>query len=324
MPTIERAAGHPNWIGKLIPEHVYAPLLDNRIYAATCLPQITTSKYKQEEAMAVKNIGAKVHVQRRAKIHMQKYVKGGEIEIDPSIGESFELTINRAQTWNKFHDLIDLTSSPHKNLTSAEISDAADEQAVTMETECFSEWASFPDSHNVGNSAGYKSGQLVLGTIDHPVVLTKENSVPYFMQFGTLFEQYDLSDKNGALSIIMPPTSSLVFRQAAPVIDASQSGGKSSLKTRQIRKDYEGIGDLYSSTLLPSPRQGVYPVLALRADGLAFFAKNLQTRVNRELEKTFGTLTSGVFVYDWNVIRPEAIAIGYVKLSLPTITVDNG
>lgn len=322
MPTIERAANHPNWVGKLIPEHLYAPLLDNRIYAATCLPQITTSKYKREEAMAVRNIGATVHVQRRAKIHMQKYVKGGEIDIDPSIGESFELTINRAQTWNKFHDLIDLTASPHKNLTSAEISDAGDEQAVTMETECFGEWADFPDAHNVGNSAGFKSGQLVLGTIDHPVILSKDNAVSYFMQFGTLFEEQNLSDKNGVLSVVMPPTAALVFRQSAPVIDASQSGGESSLKTRMIRKNYQGIGDIYSSTLLPTPSQGVFPILALRADGLAFFAKNIQTRANRELERTFGTLTSGVFVYDWNVIRPEAIAIGYVKLSMPSITVE--
>ena len=322
MPAIERAAGHPNWVGKLIPEHLYAPLIDARIYAATCLPQITTSKYKREEAMAVKNIGATVHVQRAPVIHTQKYVKGGEIEIDPSIGDGFELTINRANTWNKFHDLIDATASPHKNLTSIELSAAGDTEAVDMETECFGEWANFPDANNVGNTAGFQTHQLVLGTIDHPVILSKDNAVSYFMQFGTLFDEVNLTDRNGTLSVVMPPAASLLFRQSAPVIDSSQSGVKSSLQTRLFRKSYEGIGDLYTSTLLPSPASGVFPILALRADGLAIFAKKLQTRANRELEKTFGTLSSGVYVYDWNVIRPEAIAIGYVKLSMPTITTE--
>jgi hypothetical protein len=295
--------------------------MDAQIYAITCLPNITTSKHKKEERMAVDNIGATVHVMRDADINLGPYVKGGEMKIDPSIGKSFPLTINRAHTWNKFHDFLDTHASKHKNLTAREITAAVETQAAAMEQECFAEWASFPDSCNVGNSAGFRSHAFRLGTIDHPVIVSKDNALAYFGQFLSLFKEVDLTNRNGKLSIVIPPVAEYIFRQAPPVVDASQSGVESSLQTQLITSNYKGIGDIYSSTLLPDVTSGVFPVLALRADGLSFFSKNLLVRANRELEKTFGSLTSGVFVYDWNVIREEAIAIGYVQLNMPNLEV---
>lgn len=319
MTPIGRAQGYPSFKEAGMTLEKFSSILLRNLQYRTCWSHVTNSAFIKE----LVNLGDSITVARQPTIQVEPYVKGTPLKIKTRLGQPFKLTMDRASRWGQFYDELDLRRTHVKALTSSTITAAADAVEEQIEREAFDWIGDKAPACNVGNTAGLRSHSYQLGTADHPVLVTRANIAQYLMQFSPVLDETNLKNESGTRSVIMPTIAAYYLRSSEKLLDASQIGGVSSLKTQQLGS-LMGIGNIYISNLLEPNELGAFPVIYLAKEAVSYALAAQRTKTKEDPALLDGTLLHGWALYDWGVTREEGISIGWIKPNETALTVYNG
>lgn len=304
--SINVAAPYPQYSGSYVPNSVWSGKLLVKFYEACVLAAISNTDYEGE----IKKMGDKVIIRTTPTIEIRDYTKGMNLAVQNPESDNVELEINKAKYWNFTVDDIDQFQS---DLAFVEdwTRDASEQMKIAIDTDVLG--AVYADAHaaNKGATAGLDSQDIDLGSAGAPKAVSKTNVLDFIVDMGTVLDEQSVPETDR--SLVIPPWMAGMIKKS-DLKDASLSGDGTSI----MRNGRLGMIDrftLYSSNLLATGTDTakVWNIIACQRHGISFAAQIAKTRVINEPESTFGSLVSGLNVYGYEGLKPEAIVHGYIK-----------
>lgn len=304
--SIPVAAPYPQYSGSYVPNSVWSGKLLVKFYEACVLAAISNTDYEGE----IKKMGDKVIIRTTPSITIRDYTKGMSLSVENPESDPVELNIDKAKYFNFVVDDIDQFQS---DLAFVEdwTRDAGEQMKIAIDTDVLG--SVYADAHasNKGAAAGVDSGDINLGAAGAPLAISKTNVLDWIVDQGTVLDEQNVPETDR--SLVIPPWVAGMIKKS-DLKDASLSGDGTSI----MRNGRLGVIDrftLYSSNLLATgvDTAKVWNTIAVQRHGLSFAAQIAKTRVIKDPESTFGSLVSGLNVYGYEGLKPEAIVHSYIK-----------
>jgi len=303
--AIDAAAATPQYSGNFIPE-IWSGNLLVKFYAACTMAAISNTDYEGE----IKKKGDKVIIRTTPTGTIKDYVKNQELEIEHPDSDPIELPIDHAKYFNFICDEIDAYQADIP-LMDDWSKDYGQQMKIKIETGVFADVYTDAATYNKGNTAGYISRGFHFGATAAPRVVTSENVLEIIIDCGTALTEYNCPEEDRW--IVIPAWMAGIIKKS-DIKDASLTGdSQSTLRNGQIGRIDEFT--LYKSNLLASATDTgftCYHAMAGQRHALSFAAQMTRMR-SLETSRTFGTLISGLNVYGYKVLKPEALIDLYVR-----------
>jgi hypothetical protein len=296
--------------GVFIPE-IWSGKLIEKFYAATVLAAIANTDYEGE----IRNMGDKVKIRTKPTITIRPYTLDQLLQVERPSSSTVELQINYAFYFNEVLDDINELQMD-LNALSMWADDASEQLKITIDSQVLLGMAGYATglisagsppnplgaiaAANVGNTAGRVSGNLQLGAIGAPAVVTPATVLDYIVDMGTVLDEQNIPE-TGRWMIIPAWMAGMIKK--SDLRNASISGDGVSL----MRNGRLGMIDrfmLYASNLLPTGAEGSatsYAAFAGHPHGLTFASQISKVETLRS-EQTFGTLLRGLQVYGVQIL----------------------
>lgn len=285
--------------GSFVPE-IWSSKLIEKFYAATVLAAIANTDYEGE----IKDYGDKVKIRQKPTITIRPYQLDQPLTVDRPSSNTVEMTIDYGYYFNlALDDVMELQAD--LNLLSMWSADAAEQLKITIDTAVLALLDAGVNANNKGNSAGVKSGNLLLGASGSPAVVTPQTVLDYIVDMGTVLDEQNIPETGRWL--VIPPWMAGSIKKS-DLRNASISGDGSSL----LRNGRLGMIDrftLYASNLLPTGTESgatSYFVFAGHPHGLTFASQISKVETMRS-EQSFSTLLRGLQVYGAKVLDGIAL-----------------
>jgi len=300
-------SAYPNYSGVMIPE-IWSSNLVKEYYDATVLSQITNTDYEGE----ISNMGDKVIIRTQPKVSVRPYQIGMNLETEFPTGGKIELLIDKGMYWQTAIDDVVAKQQDIDQMT-LWAQDAAEQLKIALDTEVLAFVPANVHPANTGNTAGVRSGTINLGTQADPVTVTKDNVLELVLSLGQALDEQNVPETGRYLVAPFWVTTLLKLSDLKSTCITGDS-------TSPLRNGLVGTIDrftVYNSNLLPiNPNQGANDwrtvVLAGHRDGATFATQLTKTETLRS-EKTFGDIMRGLVVYGYQMIKPEAAAVAYIR-----------
>jgi hypothetical protein len=300
------AAGHPQYSGNFIPE-IWSGKLLVKFYSACVAASITNTDYEGE----IKDVGDTVNIRTLADIVIRDYSKGGTLLIQRPDSPMVQFTINKAKYFNFICDDIDRHQADIP-LMDKWSTDAGRQMGITIDRGFLAD--AYVDAHadNKGATAGAISNDIDMGSAGAPVAITKVNITDTIVDAGTVLTEQDVPTAEGLYGVITHWMAGMILK--SELKDASLAGdGKSRLLNGRL--GIIGGFELYESNLLTSVTDGAWTCwhLMFGHKMAVTFAAQMNKMETLKAESTFGNLVRGLNVYDYKVLKSEALVDLYVR-----------
>lgn len=299
------AAGAANYSGNFIPEIWSAKLIEN-FYDATVLAAISNTDYEGE----IKSMGDTVNIRTTPEMTIRPYQKGMTLTVDRPDKPKIQLLIDQGDYFAAIEDDVDKVQADI-NLMDQWSKDASEKMKIAIDAKVLTGMLPDVSSLNKGATAGRISGNINLGVTGTPLQLTKTNILDFIVDLGTVLDEANAPEGNRFLVI---PAWAAGMIKKSDLKDASLAGDGTSI----LRNGRLGMIDrftLYMSHNLNSVVDGgnkCFSVIAGHKMGLTF-ASQMTEMESLRAESTFGNIIRGLQVYGYKVVKPEALAVGYVR-----------
>lgn len=286
---------------KFIPEVWSAKLVDS-FYDATVFSEIANTDYEGE----IKNYGDKVHIRTRAKITIRNYTKGAGLTYDNPESPDVELTIDQGKVFA--FNLYDVDAYQSDiNLMTEWANDGSEEIKISVDTDILG--SIYADAHadNAGATAGRKSGDINLGVAGTPLAVSKSNIIDVLVDYGTVLDEQNVPESN---RYVVLPAKMCGMIKKSELKDASITGDSSSM----LRTGRLGMIDrftIYSSNLINSSG-GEHDIIFGQKSALTF-AGQISKMEEVPNPSDFGTLARSLFIFGYEVVKPEALGHSVVS-----------
>ena len=305
------APGAAQYSGNFIPEIWSAKLIEN-FYDATVLAAIANTDYEGE----IKSMGDKVQIRTTPELTIRPYQKGMTLTVERPDKPKLTLEIDQGEYFAAIEDDVDKVQADI-NLMDTWSKDASEKMKIRIDQNVLT--GMLPDiaSINRGANAGRISGNINLGATGSALQLTKDGAsstkdvTEFIVDMGTVLDEANCPDSNRFMVI---PAWMAGLIKKSDLKDASLAGDATSI----LRNGRLGMIDrftLYVSHNLNSVVDGgnkCFNVIAGTKMGLTF-ASQMTEMESLRAESTFGNVIRGLQVYGYKVVKPEALAVGYVR-----------
>lgn len=179
---------------------------------------------------------------------------------------------------------------------------------VQIDTDYLGAIYSSAGSNMSGNSAGAKSGDIVLGTSATPKSLTKNNIIDYLVDLNVCMDENDLPE---SFRYVVLPAWACGMIKKSELKDASVTNDGVSI----LRSGYLGMVDrvsIYCSNLLNSS-SGKFDAIFGHISGVAFASQIVDVQYFDQLERTFGSAIRGLNVFGWKAVKTEALGHSVIQ-----------
>jgi len=303
--TIGVAAGVPQYgsegTSKFTPA-VWSTKMLVKFLSSTVMPAIANRNYESE----IKNVGDRVIIRTTPDMEIYDYDKGANLTIQRPESANTDFTVDYAKYFNIICDDIDVYQSD-LDLMNQWSSDAGYRMKKAIDVLILEAIIDDADAANKGNSAGYDSDDIELGTSGSPKTVTKANILELIVDLDTVLDEQD-APPDGRWLVIPPWMRGMILK--SDLKDASLSGdGQSILRNGRIGSI--GSFDIYISNLLYKS-SGVFSPLAGQKHGLSF-ASQLTKVEKRSPDNTFGTVIRGLNVFGFKTLKEAALINMYVS-----------
>jgi hypothetical protein len=277
-----------------------------KFYAATVIAGVTNTDYEGE----IKDKGDVVKIRQVPDIQIRDYSKGQNLVIQRPESTIVEFPIERAKYFNFVCDDIDRHQTDIKLMDTWSL-DASEQMKIEIDEEFLADVYADAHSDNSGSTAGAKTGGYDMGTTGTPVALTKVNILDTIVDVGSVLDEQNVPGNDR--SLVLPPFAVGMIKKS-DLKDASLSGDGTSM----LRNGKVGQVDrfmIYHSNLLTAITDGSYTcwhILGLQRHAITFAAQMTKMESLRA-ESTFGNLVRGLNVFDWKVLKSEALVDLYVR-----------
>ncbi len=302
VPT---AVGTPQYSGNFIPE-IWSGQMLVKYYAASIFPGIANTKYQGE----IKNQGDIVKIRTRADITINDYVKGMNLAIQHPDNPLTEFPIAKAKYFNFICDSIDAHQADIA-LMNEWSQDAGEQMKITIDAQGLGDVYSDVHASNTGATSGAISSSFNLGVTTALVAITKENVLDFMMDMMTVLDEQNVPENSRFYAL---PTWMNNLLKKSDLKDVSMTGD-SKTPVRHGRVGEIDAATVHKSNQIASAADGAYTAyfpMAGQKDAITFAAQMTEMD-SLKSESTFGRLVRGLNVYDYKVIKPEALVTGWVR-----------
>jgi len=299
------APGAAQYSGNFIPEIWSSKLIEN-FYDASVLPAISNTDYEGE----IKSQGDTVNIRTTPTINTRPYQKGMTLTVDRPDKPKIQLLIDQGEYFAVIEDDVDKVQSDI-NLMDTWSKDASENMKLSIDREVLTGMLTDISSLNQGATAGRISQNINLGVAGTPLQLTKTNVLDFIVDMGTVLAEAN-APESGRFMVIPAWMAGMIKK--SDLKDASLSGDATSI----LRNGRLGMIDtftLYVSHNLnrvTDTGNTCFSIVAGHKMGLTF-ASQMTAMESIRAESTFGNIVRGVQVYGYKVVKPEALAKGYVR-----------
>lgn len=275
---------------------IWSAKLVEKFYAATVFTEITNTDYEGE----IKSYGDKVVIRTRATITIRNYVKGAGLTYEQPESPAVDLDIDQGKYFAFKLFKVDETQSDI-NLMNEWAEDGGEQMKIAVDTAILAAVFTGAAAANAGNTAGAKSGNIVLGTSGAPVTLTKTNILDFIVDCGTVLDEQNIPESN---RYIVLPARACGLIKKSDLKDASLSGdGTSMLRNGRIG----GIDrfTIYNSNNI-NVSSGKHDIIFGHKSAITFAAQI--THMEKLMDPNdFGELARSLFVYGYEVIKSTSL-----------------
>jgi hypothetical protein len=299
------APGAAQYSGNFIPE-IWASKLIENFYDASVLPAISNTDYEGE----IKSQGDTVNIRTTPTINTRPYQKGMTLTVDRPDKPKIQLLIDQGEYFAVIEDDVDKVQADI-NLMDTWSKDASENMKLSIDREVLTGMLTDISSLNQGATAGRISQNINLGVAGTPLQLTKTNVLDFIVDMGTVLAEAN-APESGRFMVIPAWMAGMIKK--SDLKDASLSGDATSI----LRNGRLGMIDtftLYVSHNLnrvTDTGNTCFSIVAGHKMGLTF-ASQMTAMESIRAESTFGNIVRGVQVYGYKVVKPEALAKGYVR-----------
>lgn len=301
--SVQASAGYPQQSGTFLPTR-WSTTLNVKFFSATVIPEITNSNWESEIA----GMYDKVEIRQTPDTTIEDYQKGQEITYEDLEEDNIVLEIDRAKHFAFKVDDIDKYQSD-VDLLGDWAEDAGYQMKKKIDTDYLGAIYANAGANMSGNSAGAKSGDIVLGTSGTPLSLTKNNVTDYLVDLNVCMDENDLPDSNRY--VVLPAWACGLIRKSE-LKDASLTNDSASLLRSA---GYLGMVDrvsIYCSNLINSS-SGKFDVIFGHISGVAFASQIVDVQYFEKLERTYGSAVRGLNVFGWKAVKTEALGHSVIQ-----------
>ena len=313
--TVASVPGYPDFTaagsGK-IPE-LFSRKVIVKFYDESVMPFIAQRDYEGE----IKDFGDHIVIDTIPTIVVRKYTKGQKLGNWQNVDSArVDMYINRATVFEFSMNKIDLKQFMNKDKMNQCAKDAAEQQAIFIDTEALSEIYLSAATKNQGATAGVKSGFYNMGATGSPIPLTESNILRYILMAQAVGDErsWPTSDRWMVL-----PTWATFLLNNSDIKDASLTGERPSLLVNGHRIGRIGNFTLHQSNLY-TPITDVaaaatcYPIIFGHKSAISFASQLNDVEYFDKLENDIGKAMRGIQLYDWKVTKEESLGVLYVKM----------
>lgn len=300
-------SAYPAYSGVMIPE-IWSTNLVKEYYDASVLTQVTNTDYEGE----ISGMGDKVIIRTQPKVNMRPYVIGQNLETEFPTGGKIELLIDKGMYWQTGIDDV-VHKQQDINQMTLWAQEAAEEMKLMLDTEVLSFLPANVHAKNTGATAGRVSNNVNLGTAAAPLIPTAANILEIVLRLGQVLDEQNVPETGRYL--IMPFWATTLLKLSD--LKNTYTTGDS---TSPLRNGMVGRIDrftVFNSNLLPinpAPGAGDWKtvIMAGHKDAATFATQFTKTETLRS-EKTFGDIMRALIIYGYQMIKPEAAAVAYIR-----------
>ncbi|MFM6959558.1 MAG: hypothetical protein ACKOW0_00845 [Schleiferiaceae bacterium] len=305
------APGAAQYSGNFIPELWSAKLIEN-FYDATVLAAISNTDYEGE----IKRMGDTVNIRTTPDLTIRPYQKGMTLTVERPDKPKLQLVIDQGEYFAAIEDDVDKVQADI-NLMDTWSKDASEKMKIRIDQNVLTGMLPDVASINRGATAGRISGNINLGATSAALALTKDGAsatkavTEFIVDMGTVLDEANCPE--GGRFMVIPAWMAGLIKKS-DLKDASLAGDTTSI----LRNGRLGMIDrftLYVSHNLNSVVDGgnrCFNIVAGTKMGLTF-ASQMTEMESLRAESTFGNVVRGLQVYGYKVVKPEALAVGYVR-----------
>ena len=305
-PAYPNANGaYPNYSGVFIPE-IWSTKIIEKYYDATVLSQITNTDYEGE----ISSYGDKVIIRTMPAISIRDYQIGEPLQTDFPTATTIELLIDKGKYWQA---AIDDVVAKQQDIDQMDLwtRDAAEQLKIVLDTEVLAYMPANVAAANKGATAGRVSRNINLGTPAAAVQVSRNTILDLILYLGQALDEQNVPEDGRFLVMPFWATTLLKLSDISQVDITGDT-------TSPLRNGMVGMIDrftIYNSNLLPiNSGTGDWRSVILAGHRYATtFATQLTKTETIRSERTFGDLIRGLVVYGYKVIKPEALAVAYIK-----------
>ena len=296
MPKVSGARVHS---GNLIPV-IWAQKFMVFFYLATALAAISNTDYEG----LIKNHGDEVDINVLPVVTSHEYIDGQDLVYDDPKSETVKLMIDKARYFAFSASYIDKAQASIEY-----IEKWAEHFSQTLkrdiEYDVFKSVFANAHTFNTGATAGADSGDIDLGTVSAPLVLTKLNIIDAIVDWGDVLDQQSVPDLDRTICL---PTWACAMIKKSELKDASITGDdQSPVRNGRIGKidRFEIFSTRNLSTGMDSGSK-VWNSFANHKSAITF-ASQLTASERLPAQKTFGTLIRTMQSFGFEAVKTEAL-----------------
>lgn len=292
-----------------------------KFYEKSLLSRIVNTVYAPE----LKKYGDTIYIRQKPVPTIKDYTVGEDLDVEQlTAAEPIQVKVDKAAYWNyQENDLTTVQTDlkQYMNEAAFEVSKKLQDKIeggtiMDMVNSATTKGATIGNS---GATAGRVSGRYNLGTSAAPVTLTVGDASASGLVanlMGALIENNALTD--GGKPFVVAPFVFANYLSQSELRAANITGDS----TGVIRRGQREIGvvqgtEIYTTNYLTPTSSGadkVFPILCGTLDAITFVMQITKTeRIRRE--RQFGWLNRGLAVYGYELVKPEALAVAWVKFA---------
>lgn len=298
---------HPSYSGVFIPE-IWSTNLVKEYYDGTVLSQITNTEYEGE----ISAHGDKVIIRTQPRITVRPYEIGMPLETEFPTGGTIELLIDKGLYWQT---AIDDIVRKQQDIDQMRLwaQDSSEQLKLALDTEVLAYLPANVHADNTGTDAGRVSGNVNLGTTAAAIEMTTASVLETVLYLGQVLDEQNVPETGRFL--VMPFWATTLLKMSDLKAVHTTGDGTSPLRNGMVGRIDRFV--VYNSNLLPinaAPGGTEWRTVMLAGHkDAATFATQLTKTDTLRSERTFGDIMRGLVVYGYRMIKPEAMAVAYIR-----------
>lgn len=296
---------------KFIPE-IWSGKLQVKFYKSTVLSAITNNDWEGE----IKGAGDKVKIRTTPTVTIRDYKRGLTLTTEVPESANIELQIDKGKYFAVVVDDVNQTQADVK-LMDMFTSDAAEQMKIAIDTDVLANVGASVSADNKGDTAGVLSNDIDLGKTGEAIKLlpgststaNECNVLDFILKMGLVLDEQNVPESGRFL--VVPPWMAMMLKQSD--LKAAYLTGDPTSPLRNGKVGQVDRFTLYTSQLLPTAADTgtKYYVLGGTTHGITFASQIAKVETLRSTS-TFGHIVRGLNVYGYDVVKPEALVLGYV------------
>lgn len=313
-PVLASASGYRTY--NVLKTPIVSQSLITRFYATSVSGNITSKDIIPSE---LRQCGDQVVFRRAPIAEVFDYQKNQDLEVSTLNTEPIVMAVNRAKYWNfKLERVDEKQICDIQKWVKEFVANTSEIMALEIDQMVFDELPTEASCFNKGKTAGARTGSYNLGALGAPISLNGDNIIKYLTYLSAVLDEANVPTRGRF--VVFPSVAKTVF-MSSELRNACATGMSQSVIFGGAVPDILGF-TIYFSNNMPiyadqaQPGLQTYLVIAGLKDATGFITQLSESEIVDKDTRSFSKYWRGLTVFDFKVLRPEALAVLYASFTV--------